>query len=125
VDTKSKEILSVHTGKGSQHDFKLFKDSRIAIDEDVTKRADLGYQGIDRIYKNTIIPHKKSKNNPLTEEQKKENKESAQIRIVVEHVNRRCKIFRIVKEVFRGKHKNYHKTWNCVAGLVNMRWLMI
>ena len=71
MDTKSKEILSVHTGKGSQHDFKLFKDSRIAIDEDVTKRADLGYQGIDRIHENTIIPHKKSKNNPLTEEQKK------------------------------------------------------
>ncbi len=110
MDTKSTEILSVHTGKGSQHDFKLFKDSRIAIDEDVTKRADLGYQGIDCIYKNTIIPHKKSKNNPLTEEQKRENRESAKIRIVVEHVNRRCKIFRIVKEVFRGKHKNYHKT---------------
>ena len=35
MDTKTKEILSVHTGKGSQHDFKLFKDSRIAIDEDV------------------------------------------------------------------------------------------
>ena len=27
--------------------------------------------------KNTAIPHKKSKNSPLTEEQKKENRESA------------------------------------------------
>ena len=66
MDTKSKEILRVHTGTGSQHDFKLFKDSRIAIDKDITKRTDLGYQGIDRIHKNTIIAHKKFKNNPLT-----------------------------------------------------------
>ena len=34
---------------------------------------------------------------------------------------RRCKIFRIVKDVYRGKHKNYSLTWNLVAALVNLR----
>ena len=70
-----------------------------------------------------IIPHKKSKNSPLTDEQKAENSESAKVRIVIEHVNRRCKIFRLVKDTYRGKHRNYNKNWNCVAGLVNMRYL--
>ena len=92
VDTETLEILSVHTGKGSQHDFKLFKNSKIAISKDTKKRVDLGYKGIERLHENVIIPHKKSKNSPLTDEQKAENKESAKIRIVIEHVNRRCKI---------------------------------
>ena len=59
----------------------------------------------------------------LTDEQKAENNESAKVRIVIEHVNRRCKIFRLVKDSYRGKHRNYNKNWNCVAGLVNMRYL--
>ena len=73
--------------------------------------------------KTSIIPHKKSKNSPLTDEQKAENKESAKIRIVIEYVNRRCKIFRLVKDTYRDKHRNYNKNWNCVAGLVNTRYL--
>ena len=35
---------------------------------------------------------------------------------------RRCKIFRIVKDVYRGKHKHYSLTWNLVAALVNLRY---
>lgn len=55
VDTETLEILSVHTGKGSQHDFKLFKNSKIAISKDTKKRVDLGYKGIEKIHKNVII----------------------------------------------------------------------
>ena len=73
-------------------------------------------------YSNTQTPRKKSKKNPLTKEDKKYNQQLAQKRIAVEHVNRRCKIFRIVKETYRGKHKNYSKTWNVVAALVKLRY---
>ena len=79
VDTETLEILSVHTGKGSQHDFKLFKNSKIAISKDTKKRVDLGYKGIEKMHKNVIIPHKKSKNSPLTDDQKAENSESAKV----------------------------------------------
>ena len=116
--------MSVHTGKGSQHDFSLFKKSKIAIPDSVKKRFDLGYQGIQKIHKNVVIPHKKTKNSPLTDAQKAENKEAAKKRIAIEHTNRCCKIFRLTKDTYRGKHKNYHKNWNCVAGLVNMRYLV-
>ena len=35
VDTQTLEILSVHTGKGSQHDFKLFKNTLILEIHDI------------------------------------------------------------------------------------------
>lgn len=84
--------------------------------------ADAGYQGLDRLYENSQTPKKNSKKHLLTKEEKRENRALAKVRIFIEHVNRRCKIFRIAKEVYRGKHKNYGKTWNVIAALVNLRY---
>ena len=115
-------ILCVVCAKGQVHDFKIFKESKLQIGEHVEVCVDLGYQGIKKLLLNVSIPDKKPKGGNLTPEQKKENKKKSQGRIPVEHINRRCKIFRIVKEVFRGKHKNIGKTWNLIAGLVNFRY---
>ena len=108
--------------KGSVHDFKIFTASSLTIPDEVQKRVDSGYQGIQKFHTNVAIPHKKPKGGTLSAEQKKENRQLAKARIPIEHVNRRCKIFRIVKETFRGKHKNLGKTWNLIAGLVNFRY---
>jgi IS5 family transposase len=115
-------ILSVYCEKGRVHDFQIFKNSNSLINSRVKILADSGYQGIEKIHHNSAIPHKKTKKNQLTKKQKQENKELSKQRIPVEHINRRCKIFRITKEVYRGKHKNYGKVWNIVSGLVNMRY---
>ena len=101
--------MAVKCRKGCVHDFRILKESRIVIHPDIEKLADSGYQGINKIYSNTRTPIKKSKNKPLTKENKKYNHQLAKKRIYIEHVNRRCKIFRIVKETYRGKHKNYSK----------------
>ena len=58
----------------------------------------------------------------MTSEQKAENTVKSKKRIRVENLNRKCKIFRIVKETFRGKYKNMAKTWNLIAGFVNFRY---
>ena len=116
------QIICVRAEKGSVHDFKIFKESLYYIHPDLLILVDSGYQGIDKIHSNSWLPFKKSKKNPLSREQKNENKSLAQLRIYVENVNRRCKIFRIAKETYRGKHKNYGKVWNVVAGLVNLRY---
>ena len=100
----------------------MLKDSRLAIHSDIKKLADSGYQGIKKLYSNSHTPFKKPKKGELTQKQKQSNREFARKRIPIEHVNRRCKIFRITKETYRGKHKNYGKTWNLVAGLVNLRY---
>ena len=45
VDTQTLEILSVHTGKGSQHDFKLFKTHlKYKVKDEKLKRLRYGVQ---------------------------------------------------------------------------------
>ena len=84
--------------------------------------VNLGYQGIDKYVENISIPDKKPRKGALTAEQKLDNTKKSKKRVFVEHVNRFCKIFRIAKEVYRGKQRNIYKTWNIIAGLVNLRY---
>ena len=116
------QILTVCAEKGHVHDFKIFKENLYFIHPDLLILADSGYQGIEKIHENSWIPIKKKKNEDLTKEQKNDNKTLSSLRITVEMVNRRCKIFRITKDTYRGKHRNYGKVWNVVAGLVNLRY---
>ncbi len=118
----SLQILSVICRKGAVHDFRILKESRLPLHPDIHKIGDAGYQGIQKIYPNSQTSIKKTKKKPLNAEDKKYNRELAKLRIPIEHVNRRCKIFRITKETYRGKHKNYSKTWNVIAALVNLRY---
>jgi hypothetical protein len=115
-------IHSVICQKGHVHDFKIFKESKLPIHPDIKLKADSGYQGIQKIIANSDIPVKESKKKKLTKQDRKHNNELAKSRIPIEHTNRKCKIFRIVKETYRGKHKNYGKTWNVIAALVNLRY---
>ena len=71
--------------------------------------ADSGYQGITNIFKNSMIPKKKSKYNPLTNQDKELNKLISSIRITIEHVNCQLKIFRILSEKYRSRIKTFNK----------------
>ena len=122
VCVKTLQILLVVCGKGRTHDFTLLKRCQLRILNTLKKYADSGYQGLVKLYANSVTPIKKPKKRELTKEEKRYNRELAKLRIAIEHVNRRCKIFRIVKETYRGKHKNYHKTWTVVTALVNLRY---
>ena len=113
-------ILSVVVGKGQQHDFSVFKDSRLLLHPNALLLEDSGYQGLHKHHQNSTLPVKKKKGQPLSAEEKADIK--ALSRVFIEHVNRRCKIFRIVKDIYRGKHKHYSLTWNLVAALVNLRY---
>lgn len=119
------KILAIHIGKGRRHDFTLFKNSKVFIHPRAKLLADLGYQGIAKYHQNSVLPYKRKKNQPLTVEEKAHNRALAKQRIAIEHVNRRCKVFRIVKETYRGKHKNYSLNWHAVSALVNLRYGII
>ena len=71
--------------------------------------ADNGYQGVTNIFKNSMIPKKKSKYNPLTDQDKELNKLISSIRITIEHVNCQLKIFRILSEKYRSRIKTFYK----------------
>lgn len=119
-------IVGVRTAIGTFHDFKMFKESfhkkGIMIDAKTEIMGDSGFQGMQKLHSNTRIPHKGTKKNPLTEEQKEFNKKLAQERVAIEHVNRACKIFRIAKETYRGKHKKFNRNWNVIAMIVNFAY---
>ena len=115
-------ILLVVCGKGRTHDFTLLKRCHLRMATSLKKYADSGYQGLLKLYANSVTPIKKPRKRELTPEERRYNRELAKVRIAVEHVNRWCKIFRIVKATYRGKHKNYHKTWTVIVGLVNLRY---
>ena len=114
-------ILAVRCSRGTTHDFQVLKKSKLKINPNARIKVDKGFYGIQTLYPNAELPFKASKHHPLTKEQKQYNRQLAKERIVVEHLNRECKIFRICKEQYRGKHKNYEKTWKLVSAIVNLK----
>jgi hypothetical protein len=66
-------------------------------------RVDLGFLGIAKDYAclKVHIPHKKSKNNPLTDEQKADNHLLASDRIPVEHSFGGLKRYRVLSDRVR------------------------
>ena len=114
-------ILSVRCARGTKHDFKILKDSNLKINQDAQIKTDKGFIGIKELFPKSQVPHKSSKHHPLSKEQKQYNRQLATERIIIEHRNRECKIFRICKERYRGKHKHYEKTWKLVSAIVNLK----
>jgi hypothetical protein len=64
-------------------------------------------------------PHKKPRKAELTDEQRRGNRELARRRVVVEHVIRCLKIFRILAERYRNRRKRFSLRFNLIAGLYN------
>ena len=56
---QNNRIICVNTSQGKEHDFSLFKKSKLAILNRVKVMADLGYLGIDKFHKNSVLPKKK------------------------------------------------------------------
>lgn len=119
IDAKTKDILCVLVSNGKTHDFKMLKNSKIHISETIKILADLGFLGINKIHENSVIPHKNTKNNKITKEQKQQNKVLARQRIVIEHVNRFMKIFLILKYPYRNKQKRFGLRVNLLAAIYN------
>ena len=81
--------------------------------------VDRGYQGIAKFHDESYLPHKKKKGEKLTAKQRRFNRRLAQIRVKVEHVNRKLKIFRILSERYRNRRKRFGLRFNLIAGLLN------
>ena len=62
---------------------------------------------IAKIHELSETPIKKPKRGKLTKEQKKYNRELNRLRIAVEHVNRRLKIFKILSYPYRNRHRRF------------------
>jgi IS5 family transposase len=119
VNQKTKKIICVVVAKGKAHDFRVWKNSQVGVGEKTEILADKGYQGIKKIHANSRTPIKKTKKQPLSKEQKKFNKQLAKERIVVEHVHRKLKIFRILSSRYRNRRRRFGLRFNLIAGIYN------
>ncbi len=101
------------------HDFKLFKESKLAIPQMLKVCVDTGYLGILNYHENSEMPKKKTKLNPLSKEDKLENKKKSSKRIPVEHINAKIKAFKIVAHKYRNRRKRFGLRFNLICALVN------
>jgi len=82
--------------------------------------ADSGYQGLAKRHANCRTPFKRQRKAvPLTPEQKAHNRKLAGERVLAEHVIRRLKVFRILKETYRHRRKRHGLRVHLLAGLYN------
>jgi len=107
----------VHETKGAVHDFELYKQSKIPMLDDILMIGDKGYQGIHSIHAHSLIPFKKPRNGQLTAEQKEFNRILSKFRILIEHVNRRIKRFKIFQYRYRNKQRRHMLRFSLICGI--------
>jgi hypothetical protein len=105
---------------GSVHDFKLCKDSLLGlVGLTVVILADSGYQGIQEYHELSLIPIKKSKARPLTEEEKAYNRELSRQRIFIENINARIKVFKIMTHPYRNRRRRHLLRTKLICAILN------
>lgn len=120
LNWQTHEIIATAFGKGRTHDFKLFKHSSTHIHSDTVVLADLGYLGLEKLHAHSFLPTKASKHHPLTYEEKRANRTLARLRLHIERVIGRLKVFRTLAERYRGRRKRFGLRFNLIAGIHNV-----
>jgi len=112
-------IICTNFANGRKHDFKIFKESKVRINPNNKIVVDSGYQGLQKIHMNTMLPKKHSKKRPLTKDDRKHNHLLASTRALNENVIGLIKRFKIVADKYRNRRKRFGLRFNLIAGLHN------
>ena len=119
VELETGQIICTAVDMGRTHDFKLLKRSRLPFISSQLCLADRGYQGFSRLHLGACTPTKKPRKQPLPKAEKQHNRALARLRVRVEHVIRRFKIFRIFSGRYRNRRRRFGLRLNLIAGLLN------
>ena len=119
VNKETKGVICTAYAEGRKHDFKLYKESGLVFAENTKAVTDTGYQGIKKIHKNSEHPKKRSKNKPLSQPEKKNNREIARERVLNENVIGSLKRFKIISDRYRNRRKRFGLRFNLIAGIHN------
>ncbi len=112
-------MIATAVEKGKTYDFKLLKRSRLPFVQSQLCLADRGYQGFGKLHRGVCIPTKKPRQQVLPDAEKQHNRALARLRVRVEHVIRRFKIFRIFSGRYRNRREWFGLRLNLIAGLLN------
>ena len=119
MDVNSKLIICIAHGKGKQHDFKIWKKSKTKAKASIKQLGDKGYQGIQKLHANSQTPIKKKRGQKLDRESKEFNKKLARERIIIEHINRCLKIFKLLSSRYRNRRKRFNLRLSLISGIYN------
>lgn len=122
VDKSKNTVICTSFSNGKKHDFRLFKESKTHINPSVKVLADTGYQGIQKIHKNSVLPKKRKRNVELTREEKLKNQEIARDRVANENVIGFLKRFKIISDKYRNRRKRFGLRFNLIAGICNLEF---
>lgn len=122
-DENRKIVFMSKTKSGRRHDKRIADKCQLAryIPPNISIWTDTGLQGLQKTHPNVIMPAKATKNNPLTFEQKQNNRTISGIRVISEHAIAGYKRFKAASDVYRNKLANMDDAMNLVcAGLWNL-----
>jgi hypothetical protein len=122
ADAKKKILILTPSKHGRIHDKKLADKSLLAcrIPDDVAILADTGFQGLQHLHPNVLLPKKKPRGGMLTDDERAMNRLIASVRMKVEHAIGGMKRFRCVSDVYRNKNGLDDRFVNTAAGLWNL-----
>ncbi|UZQ30062.1 MAG: IS5 family transposase [Spiroplasma phoeniceum] len=121
IEQETKKIIATSFSLGKKHDCALFKESKISILKNTKLIVDSGYQGIQKIHNNILIPTKKTKKNPLNKVQKQLNRIVSKMRIIIENIFAILKKFKIITEKYRNRRKRFSLRFNLIASIYNLQ----
>lgn len=119
IDKKTRKVICLAFCNGKKHDFALYKESGIYVLGRIKIGADSGFQGIAKIHANSVTPRKKSKNKPLTKEDKEYNRNLSNERVGNENAIGFIKRFKIISERYRNRRKRFGLRFSLLAGICN------
>ncbi len=111
--------ISVYVSSGRKHDFALFKATHNIIAESTLILADKGYQGIGELHENSLIPIKRYTEKNLNIAEKWYNQIVTKSRTLIERINHRLKVFRILSGRFMNKLCKFEKIFSLVCAIFN------
>ena len=124
-DCYKRILFASNAYDGRTHDFAIFKEIFAGLDfSRFETHVDLGFLGLGKNVSgaNVFIPHKATKNYPLTARQKEENTELSRLRVVVENAIAKIKSFFIMRIENRMKIKNkLNDAFHICAALANFK----
>jgi hypothetical protein len=119
VDKTSAQVICTSFTNGKRHDFRLFKESKVHTHPKAEILTDTGYQGIAKIHSNSRLPKKKTKKNPLSKEDRKNNQRLASQRVLNENVIGMLKRFKIIADRYRNRRKRFGLRFNLITAIYN------
>ncbi|WP_422398375.1 transposase family protein [Spiroplasma endosymbiont of Eupeodes luniger] len=121
IEQETRKIIATSFSLGKKHDYALFKESKIPILKNTKLIVDSGYQGIQKIHNNVLIPTKK---NHLNKAQKQHNRLVSKMRIIIENIFAILKKFKIMTEKYRNRRKRFGLRFNLIASIYNLQLLI-